>query len=107
MGGIGNSFGSFIGPSGVVLPGAGVIHPKIWGVVVVCSGTGTIHILLDPPVKGVQIATSNCNLQPVLDIFRFPSPPSFANIRVSTDSTVVWQIHVLACTDEHACTKNQ
>ncbi len=106
----GNASSNFTSSS-VVLPNGKTIHPKIWGVVVVCSGPGTIHIQLDPAVKGIQIAPPVCNQQPVLDVLRFSSPPTFEEIRVIAgipiNDSVVWQLHILACTDEQVCLKNQ
>lgn len=107
--GVGSS--NFIQSGNITLPNGKTIHPKVWGVLVVCSGTSKINIQLDPPVKGIQIATAACNEQPVLDILRFPSPPSSEEVRVSTGSpadfnNVVWQVHILACIDEQACLKN-
>lgn len=88
---------------GISLPDGKTVYPRIWGIVVVCSGTGKVSIQLDPAVQGVQIPTPVCNEQPVLDILHLASP----FIRVSTDSKEVLQIHILACTDEHACLKHQ
>jgi hypothetical protein len=88
---------------GITLPDGKTVYPRIWGIVVVCSGTSKVSIQLDPPVKGVQIPTPVCNEQPTLDIVHFASP----FISVSTDSKVVWQIRILACTDENACLKHQ
>lgn len=87
---------------GITLPDGRTVYPGIWGIVVVCSGTGKVSIQLEPAVKGVQIPTPLCNEQPTLDILHLAS----SRIIVSPDSKVVWQIRVLACIDEQACLKH-
>lgn len=93
---------------GFTLPDGKAFAPKVWGLVIVCSGSGKVHIQIYPPLKGVQIATPACNGQPVLDILRFPSSPVNESMQISADFfTVVWQIRILACIDEQACLKHQ
>ena len=101
IGGTGDS-----NPSGnvspVTKPNGQVIHPKTWGIVFVCIGTGRGYIQLTPDTGRINLPT--CDGQPRLKVVRYRYATDVQNVQAFINgSDIVWTAQLMACANEQKC----
>ncbi len=86
-----------------VFPHGEAVPLNTWAVVAVCIGSGSMHIQLDPVVKGIAFNAPACNGQPGVSIQHYSITPILRDLSVTTNGDISFQVHLFACTKARGC----
>jgi hypothetical protein len=80
-----------------------VVHPKTWGLLITCIGTGSGYVDISPTPPSGSINFPTCNGQVAFDVLHYRFSTDIQSLQVTITGKVAWAIRLVACANEQQC----